>query len=83
MAAVNGAGSSTARHYEGCSSIADYDVIDKLGEGTFGYVESGQPWISSHLARRARTSVDAPGIVEWSTKLVVAGLSDLLPSSKF
>lgn len=37
MAQVNGNSIDSARHFKGCSSIADYEVIDKLGEGTFGY----------------------------------------------
>jgi hypothetical protein len=26
--------------YRGCSRISDYEVLAKLGEGTFGYVEA-------------------------------------------
>jgi len=26
------------RHFKGCSKITDYEFLDKLGEGTFGYV---------------------------------------------
>jgi hypothetical protein len=28
-----------SKTYRGCSRIADYEVLNKLGEGTFGYVE--------------------------------------------
>ena len=30
--------SSSERSYRGCSTIEDYDLLRKLGEGTFGYV---------------------------------------------
>ena len=29
---------SSKRSYRGCSTIGDYDLLRKLGEGTFGYV---------------------------------------------
>jgi serine/threonine-protein kinase BUR1 len=27
-----------AKQFRGCSRIADYEILGKLGEGTFGYV---------------------------------------------
>jgi hypothetical protein len=40
MAEMNETGKVQAlgRIYHGCSSIKDYELMEKLGEGTFGYV---------------------------------------------
>ena len=34
---TNSLKSPTERTYRGCSTIGDYDLLRKLGEGTFGY----------------------------------------------
>ena len=32
---------ASQRRYRGCSELADYEITDKLGEGTFGIVSKG------------------------------------------
>lgn len=38
---VNSAADPTQRRYRGCAKLTDYEITDKLGEGTFGIVSKG------------------------------------------
>ena len=42
--ARNGVSADAPHQFRGCSTIADYEVIDKLGEGTFGYGTNVCAW---------------------------------------
>ncbi|CAO3593629.1 unnamed protein product [Absidia cylindrospora] len=43
-----------SRHYAGCSKLADYDMEDKLGEGTFGEVHKARNRLNGQLVALKR-----------------------------
>jgi hypothetical protein len=45
-----------SREYMGCSSISQYEVLQKLGEGTFGY-EANEGWTSQDCQLTGRNTV--------------------------
>jgi len=48
---------STGHKFQGCSPIQKYEMLEKLGEGTFGYVSSS---IELMIARYGRRSCPRP-----------------------
>src|ERR1700709_1695894 len=44
------------RRYVGCSRITDYELEDKLGEGTFGYVNAASALSSSGISYSSAVS---------------------------
>ncbi|KAL9048848.1 MAG: hypothetical protein Q9162_007519 [Coniocarpon cinnabarinum] len=49
MATMNRLGSYDTRRFKGCTSIADYEIVDKLGEGTFGVVHKARHRRDGHV----------------------------------